>query len=113
MAIPSATGPDPKADPTIQVDGAQWPAPPDEALQSTWGARWLALGLAKPFVRSVTWLQASDALPHVYPHAGLFRADGNPEADLPLAAIAPAGCHRVRTRCHRAGRSLYWLVRNP
>ena len=83
MAIPSATGPDPKADPAIQVDVAQWPAPPDETLQSTWGARWLALGLAKPYVRSVIWQQASDALPHVYPHAGLFRADNTPKPIFP------------------------------
>jgi hypothetical protein len=77
MAIPSATGPDPSADQSIQVDIPQWPTAPDEAMQSTWGARWLALGLAKPFVRSVTWMQASDSLPHAYPHAGLFRADGS------------------------------------
>ena len=52
-------------------------------MQSTWGARWLALGLAKPFVRSVTWMQASDSLPHLYPHAGLFRADGTPKPLFP------------------------------
>ena len=79
MAIPSAVGPDPKADPAVSIDNAQWPAPPDEAMQSTWGARWLALGLAKPYVRSVTWMQASDSLPHLYPHAGLFRRDGTPK----------------------------------
>ncbi len=83
MAIPSAPGPDPKADPSIQVDVAQWPSPPDETLQSTWGARWLALGLAKPFVRSVIWQQASDALPHVFPHAGLFRPDNTPKPIFP------------------------------
>lgn len=83
MAIPSDTGPDPKADPSIQVDTAQWPTPPDETLQSTWGARWLALGLAKPYVRSVIWQQASDALPHVFPHAGLFRPDNTPKPIFP------------------------------
>jgi hypothetical protein len=82
MAIPSAAGPDSAADPGVQVDLPQWPAPPDEAVQSTWGARWLALGLAKPFVRSVTWLQASDAIPHLYPHAGLFRPDDTPKPIL-------------------------------
>jgi hypothetical protein len=83
MAIPSASGPDPGADPTTQVDVAQWPAPPDEVMQSTWGARWLALGLAKPYVRSVTWLQASDSLPHVYPHGGLFQPDASPKPIFP------------------------------
>jgi hypothetical protein len=57
------------------VDATQWNTPPDEAMQSTWGARWVALAVAKPFVRSVTWLQPTDALPHVYPHGGLYRAD--------------------------------------
>ncbi len=50
-------------------------APPDDDLQANWGARWIALAVAKPFVRTVSWLQASDALPHVYPHAGLIRPD--------------------------------------
>ena len=86
---PRPTGPDPTADPSIRVDASQWPTPPDEVLQATWGARWLALAVAKPFVRSVTWLQASDASPHVYPHGGLFRADQTAEAALRLAAIAP------------------------
>jgi len=79
MAIPSATGPDPNSDPAVQIDGSQWPSPPDEAMQSTWAARWLALGLAKPYVRSVTWMQASDSLPHPYPQPGLFPADGTPK----------------------------------
>ena len=83
MAMPSASGPDPAADPTIQVDVAQWPVPPDEVTQATWAARWLALGLAKPFVRSVTWHHAGDLLPHVYPHAGLFRPDGSPKPIFP------------------------------
>ncbi len=79
MAIPSAAGPDPAADPTIQVDVAQWPVTPDEITQASWAGRWLALGLAKPFVRSVTWHHAGDQLPHVYPHSGLFRVDGTPK----------------------------------
>jgi hypothetical protein len=83
MVVPSATAPDPAADPSIQVDVGQWPSPPDETLQSTWGARWVALAVAKPFVRSVTWLQATDALPHVYPHGGLFRADQSPKPIFP------------------------------
>ena len=83
VAIPSASGPDTNADPGIQVDTLQWPSPPDESLQATWGARWLALGLAKPFVRSVTWIQYSDVLPHLYPHAGLFRSAGSPKPIFP------------------------------
>ena len=36
-----------------------------------------------------------------------------PQAHLPVAAIAEAGCHRMRTRCLQGGRSLYSLVRYP
>jgi len=79
MAIPSSGGPDPKADPVISVESSQWPAPLDEALQASWGAKWLALALAKPFVRTMSWLQASDATNHLYPHAGLFRPDQTPK----------------------------------
>ncbi len=31
--------------------------------------------MAKPFVRTLSWLAASDALPHLYPHSGLVRPD--------------------------------------
>ncbi len=73
FAMPSSGAPDPQADPDVSVDPSQWPVPLDEALQASWAAKWIALAVAKPFVRSVTWLQASDAAPHLYPHGGLFR----------------------------------------
>jgi hypothetical protein len=79
IAVPSAAGEDPRAGESIRVEARQWPRPPDEALQREWAARWVALAAAKPFVRSVTWLQPSDAEPHLYPHAGLFRPDGTPK----------------------------------
>jgi hypothetical protein len=44
-------------------------------LQQSWAARWVALAVAKPFVRTLSWLQLSDALPHLYPHGGLLRPD--------------------------------------
>jgi hypothetical protein len=40
------------------------------------------LAVAKPFVRSVTWLQASDATPHFYPHGGLYRPAHTPKPIL-------------------------------
>jgi hypothetical protein len=75
LAMPSSAEPDPVADPAVRVEAGQWPAPPDEMSQASWGAKWIALAVAKPFVRSVVWLQASDASPHLYPHGGLFRKD--------------------------------------
>ena len=79
FAFPSSSRPDPQADPTVRVESDQWPAPPDETTQAAWSAKWIALAVAKPFVRSVTWLQPSDATPHLYPHAGLFRPDQTPK----------------------------------
>jgi hypothetical protein len=75
LAIPSADGVDRAADQQVQLQTAQWSAPPDENLQATWGARWAALAVAKPFVRTLSWLAPSDALSHLYPHTGLVRAD--------------------------------------
>jgi len=83
MAIPSADGPDPNADQQVQVQSAQWALPPDDNLQANWAARWMALAVAKPFVRTVSWLAASDGLPHFYPHAGLVHPD---QTAKPLAA---------------------------
>ncbi len=45
-------------------------------------AAWVGLAVAKPFVRSVTWSQMSDAVPHLYQHGGLFRADGTAKPAL-------------------------------
>jgi Glycosyl hydrolase family 10 len=75
MALPSTAGPDPLADSSIHVEAQQWPDSLDENLQAAWGAKWLALAIAKPFVRTVSWMQSSDAIPHLYPHAGLLRGD--------------------------------------
>ena len=79
LVAPSSAAEDPNADKDFRVDLPQWPAPPDEATQRDWISEWFALAVAKPFVRNVTWLQAGDAQPHLYPHGGLFRADGSPK----------------------------------
>src|SRR5262249_3461540 len=75
IVLPSDSGPDPNAEAGIRPETAPWPMPPDEAIHANSGARWVAPGVAQPFVRTVTWLQASDALPHAYPHGGLIRPD--------------------------------------
>jgi hypothetical protein len=77
--MPSSAGPDPQADPNVQVERDQWPGPPTEASQAAIAARWIALAVAKPFVRSVTWRQLDDAAPHSYRHAGLIRPDRTPK----------------------------------
>ncbi len=52
---------------------------PTENLHRDWAARWIALAVAKPYVRSVNWAQPRDAAPHLYPHGGLFRPDDAPK----------------------------------
>ncbi|MDB5352934.1 MAG: hypothetical protein JWN86_4181 [Planctomycetota bacterium] len=91
FALPSSADADPQADEKIHVDAIQWPRRPDERLQSEWAASWVALAAAKPFVRSITWLQGGDQSPHLFPHAGLFRPDGT-------AKPAFAWLHEFRER---------------
>jgi hypothetical protein len=79
LALPSSTGPDPRADPSIQVQPGAWPDDLDETRHAHWATGFLALAAAKPYVRSVTWMQPTDGLPHLYPHAGLLRADHSPK----------------------------------
>jgi hypothetical protein len=83
IVLPSGSGPDPKADPSVRVEATQWPSPLDETSQAHWASRWVALAIAKPYVRSVTWLQASDATPHLYPHGGLYRPDHSAKPIVP------------------------------
>ena len=73
IAIPSGTAPDPMADPNVKVEVDQWPHAPNDGMQASVAARWVALAVAKPFVRSVTWRQLDDAAPHLFAHAGLIR----------------------------------------
>jgi hypothetical protein len=79
MSFPSSATPDPLADSSVRVESSQWPHPPSEQVQTLWASKWLALAVAKPFVRSVSWGQTSDAYPHLFPHGGLFRADNTPK----------------------------------
>jgi hypothetical protein len=79
MSVPSSASPDPNSDPSVRVELPQWPGMPDESTQAGWSAHWIALAVAKPYVRSVTWSQTRDAVPHLYPNAGLYRPDGMPK----------------------------------
>lgn len=78
MAAPASAQADDKADPSVKVETIQWSQSPDDATQKAWAEPWIALAVAKPFVRSVTWRHAADGVPHIYPNAGLFRADQSP-----------------------------------
>lgn len=82
IVLPSGSGPDPLADAGVEVAAGEWSKRPDERLHRDWAARWIALAVAKPYVRSVNWIQASDSVPHLFPHGGLFRADDSPKPIL-------------------------------
>ncbi len=79
LVAPSSDAEDPRADKDVRVDLTQWPTAPNEATQREWAEEWFAMAVAKPFVKSVTWLQTGDAQPHLFPHGGLFRVDGLPK----------------------------------
>lgn len=80
LVCPSSLKPDHNASESSPIEPAQWPNPPNEAAQRDWAARWMSLAAAKPFVRSLTWLQVSDASPHLYANGGLFRPDQTPKS---------------------------------
>jgi hypothetical protein len=73
IVMPASSSPDPQADPHVSVEADQWPIPLTDAAQAAVAARWIALAVAKPFVRSVAWRQLDDSKPHLYPHGGLVR----------------------------------------
>lgn len=75
LALPSSSGPDPLANASPGVSAIDWPTDLDADGQAHWGAGLIALAAAKPFVRSITWSQPTDGLPHLYPHAGLLGPD--------------------------------------
>jgi len=72
MVCPSSAKPDPLAEASVRVESTQWAEPPNDNTQVQWASRWVALAAAKPFVRSITWLQMSDAVPHLFPNGGLY-----------------------------------------
>ena len=107
MAVPSATGPDPKADPTIHVDVAQWPVPPDETTSVHLGGP-LAGPWAGQTVRPIRDLAAGQrrATPCLSRTPGSSVPTNTPKPLFPwLQSLAP-GRHRMRTRCHREDRSV-------
>ncbi len=68
LSVPSAGGEDPLAWQKDSKTSEAW----TPAAQQTWIARYLPLVLAKPFVQGVYWNQLRDAVPHDFPHGGLF-----------------------------------------
>jgi hypothetical protein len=81
LAFPSHVADSPARD-LGRLDLRQWPATPTPELQRQWAEHWVALAVAKPFVHTVCWMEASDASPRLYPGCGLFRLDGGRQPAL-------------------------------
>jgi len=74
LGYPSASGPDPDADPDYRIDAGHWHGPFSPLIQADWAETFSALALCKPSVQGVFWTQFSDAEPHQFPHCGLVNA---------------------------------------
>jgi hypothetical protein len=81
VTMPSSSGEDPHANGKVHVIGGE----PDDVTPQTqrdWINQHVPLLLAKNAVQIVLWNQLSDALPHHYPHSGLFDAADQPKPSL-------------------------------
>jgi hypothetical protein len=81
LTMPSSAGEDPQASGKTKVI-ARDPADVTPEYQAEWINKLVPLLLAKNAVQIVLWNQLSDAVPHHYPHSGLFNAEGKPKPAL-------------------------------
>ncbi len=81
VMLPSAGTSDPQASGKSQVFGGGNETVSPER-QSEWIERYIPLLLSKSQVQVVVWNQLCDALPHFYPHGGLFDASNQPKPGL-------------------------------
>jgi hypothetical protein len=82
FGYPAASGPDALADRRLRTEAGHWQGGLSPAAQTD-VASLAALAVSKPYVKSVTWCQLSDAQPHLFPHCGLIDS-----ADKPRPALA-------------------------
>ena len=78
LTFPTAETPDTKA---LRQAGPR-PNGWTPAAQRTWVERYIPLLISKRSVYGILWNQLSDALPHEFPHGGLFTAEGRPKPAL-------------------------------
>jgi hypothetical protein len=76
LSYPSSNAADPLADQTLKAAAGHWLGGLSPDAQADWAADFLALAACKPFVRSVTWAQLSDAELHQFPNSGLLDSTG-------------------------------------
>lgn len=81
LVAPSDCGPDPLAWQKTETFCEQQGAVTAES-QREWIERVIALLLSKSAVHGIIWNQLSDALPHAFPHGGLWDHSGQPKPAL-------------------------------
>jgi hypothetical protein len=81
LSVPSSSAADPQANGKVRVLSSEGDDVTPES-QRDWIDRHVPLLLAKNVVQVVLWNQLSDAVPHYYPHAGLFDASDRPKPAL-------------------------------
>jgi hypothetical protein len=81
LTLPSSTADDPLANRKVRVVSSEGDMITPES-QRDWINRHVPLLLAKNVVQVVLWNQLSDAVPHHYPHGGLFDAEDHPKPAL-------------------------------
>jgi hypothetical protein len=79
LACPSSMEPDPKADSDLEATLAAPAGPWTPAAHEKWLVEAASLLMAKSVVTGVFFADLSDSIPHRYPRAGLFGADGGPK----------------------------------
>ena len=73
---------DPHAKADIEVDAGHWKSPWSESAQAEWIDLYVPLLMAKQSIVGIFWSHFSDAVPHVFPHAGLLRPEGTAKPAL-------------------------------
>jgi hypothetical protein len=81
LTLPSSTADDPLANRKVRVVSSEGDMITPES-QRDWINRHVPVLLAKNVVQVVLWNQLSDAVPHHYPHGGLFDAEDQPKPAL-------------------------------
>ncbi len=82
LGYPAMEGMDPKADGEAPVSGGRWHEGFTPETQADWASSFAGLVLCKPAVRSVTWANLMDSVPHQFPHCGLADAEDKPRPVL-------------------------------
>jgi GH35 family endo-1,4-beta-xylanase len=81
LSVPSSSADDPQANSKVRVLSSEGDDVTPES-QRDWVNRHVPMLLAKNVVQVVLWNQLSDAVPHHYPHAGLFDTNDRPKPAL-------------------------------